>query len=60
MEVLMRKFTGLALATTLLAAGIWTSSNLFANNAGGGMSAYEIHLRTNVKDLPVQVNEDAF
>ena len=54
----MRKFTGLALATTLLAAGIWTSSNLFANSAG--MSAYEIHLRTNVKDLPVQVNEDAF
>lgn len=56
----MRKFTGLALAATLLATGIWTSSTLFAKDTGPGMSAYEIHLRTNVKDLPIQVNEDAF
>ena len=58
----MRKFAGLGFAAALAIAvmGIWTSSNLFASNAGGGMSAYEIHLRTNVKDLPIQVDEDAF
>jgi hypothetical protein len=65
----MRKSEGLTFAAALVAAGIfvWTSTNLLASSdrvaepaSKPAISGYDIHLRTNVKDLPVQVDEDAF
>jgi hypothetical protein len=63
----MGRTAGLSFAAVLVAAGIivWTSSVLSANSdpvepAKPAISGYDVHLRTNVKDLPIQDDGDAF
>ena len=76
LEAVMRTIGGLVLAAALVSAGIgvWSSSKLLAKHAVGefsapvakfsapvpGISAYEIHRKANVRDLPLQgKDEDA-
>jgi hypothetical protein len=70
----MRKIGGFIIAAALVAAGIgvWSSSKLLAKHAVGefrapvaklgapvpGISAYEIHRKANVRDLPVAHDPD--
>ena len=58
----MRKIAGLSLAVATMVAGLYISTISGAlasdDNRVPTMSGYEVHLRTNVKDLPTQGVED--
>jgi hypothetical protein len=61
----MGRTIGLSFAAALVAGTVWTSSVLSENSdpvepAKPAISGYDVHLRTNVKDLPIQDDGDAF